>query len=104
MIRKLLFFSVLICLTFITMTVGMRWEHKFEVCSGDLIPKDYYAQMEQYNYKIPNFYFRQTGSFMKIFSFAYIGTFTGIVMLGFLVTLWVTYRTTYKDDRLPYDP
>ena len=86
------------------MTVGMRWEHKFEVCSGDLIPKDYYAQMEQYNYQIPNFYFRQTGSFMKIFSFAYIGTFTGIVMLGFLVTLWVTYRTTYKDDRLPYDP
>jgi len=57
LVRKILFVSVLLILTFNTMTVGMRWEHKFEVCAGDLIPPDYYSQMEQYDYQIPSFYF-----------------------------------------------
>lgn len=82
----------------------MRWEHKFEVCSGDLIPAGYYAQMEQYEYQIPNFYFLKTGYFMRIYSLMYVGTFSILVFLGLLISLYVTYRTTIKDDRLPFDP
>jgi len=41
---------------------------------------------------------------MKMFSFAYVGTFVIVIATGFLITLWVTYRTTFKNDRLPYDP
>ena len=42
-VRKIIFFTVFIMITFITLSVSMRWEHKFEVCSGDLIPTDYYS-------------------------------------------------------------
>ena len=86
------------------MTASMRWEHNFQVCAGDLIPRDYYSQMEQYSYQVPNYYFINTSFFMKIYCFFYIGVFIVTISFGFLITLWVSYRTTFKDDRLPHDP
>ena len=88
---------------FITMSVSMRWEHKFEVCSGDLIPKDYYKQMEQYEYLVPEFYFIETGFFMRIYSLAYVAAFALLTVTGLCTTFFVTYRTIIKNDRGPSD-
>lgn len=82
---------------FIALTVSIRWEHDIMVCCGDLIPDDYYTE------KVPDFYFLETGWYIKIYVFFYVGTFCFFSVIGILLTLWITYRTTFKEDRLAYD-
>ena len=100
-VRKIVYCTFLLILLFNTLTITLRWDHFLEVCSGDLIPEDYYKQMEEYNHKIPKFYFIRTGAFMKGYCYFYVGTFGIVSAFGFILTLWVTWKQTFKEERLP---
>jgi len=69
----------------------MRWVHVFSVCCADLIPQDYYSQMEEYDYRVPDFYFRKTGLYIKVYIYFYVGAFCLFCIVGILLTLWITY-------------
>ena len=83
-------------------TVSLRWEHNFRACAGDYI--DEKTLEEEYNGIVPAFYLEDTGSFMRIYCFFYTGVFGIIIIIGCLITLWVTYKTTYGGARLAHDP
>ena len=45
---------------------------------------------------------------MKIYCFFYVGIFCLVALVGFLISLWVSYKTTYNGEesntnRLPKD-
>ena len=83
-------------------TVGLRWEHNFRVCAGDLIDDETMASL--YRDKIPDFYLVKTGLFMKIYCFFYVGVFCLVSLIGFLITLWLTFKTTYGGETMARDP
>ena len=80
-------------------TAGLRWDHLFSVCAGDLIPDDFYE-----GGVMPEFYLARTGQFMKVYCFFYVGVFLIVSSFGFLISLWITYKTTFTSARLTMDP
>lgn len=100
-IRNVVLLTVFLLVLFIALTVSVRWEHDVMVCCGDLIPHDYYKEDGN---GVPAFYFVDTGWYIKIYVYFYVGVFCVFAVIGALLTLWITYRTTFKEDRLPFDP
>ena len=83
-------------------TVSLRWEHNFRVCAGDFIDSETLDTV--YKGKIPKFYMIKEGQFMEIYCFFYVGVFLLVTAFGFIITLVITYKTTYGDVRLAHDP
>ena len=48
--------------------------------------------MEEYNHKIPKFYFIRTGAFMKGYCYFYVGAFGIVSIFGFILTLIITFK------------
>ena len=40
---------------------------------------------------------------MRVYCLAYVGAFTLIIVPGFMATLFITFRTTFRNDRMAYD-
>ena len=104
LIRKIIYFTIVLTVLFIATSASMRWVHVFSVCCADLIPVDYYSQMEEYNYQVPDFYFKNTGFYIKVYIYFYVGAFCLFCIVGILLTLWITYQTTYKNVKLSNHP
>lgn len=84
-------------------TASLRWDHNFRVCAGDLVDAE--TMQNKYEGKLPEFYLPKTGIFMKIYCFFYIGVFCAVIVIGLLIALWVSYKTTYDvEERLPRAP
>ena len=102
LVRKIIYFTIFTMILFNASTVALRWEHNFRVCAGDLIDDETMATV--YEDKIPNFYLVKTGLFMKIYCFFYVGIFCLVSIIGFLITLWLTFKTTYGGETMARDP
>ena len=93
-VRRIVYFTIVMMILFISTTMAIRWDHYIMVCTGDLIPEELYDTDEDYKIGIPEWYLENTGIFMEVYVYAFTSVFLLVMGCGLLFAIFITVKET----------